>query len=102
MLIIRLQLAQSRERVRQDILNTFEDIPGIIAMACSKSRSFPEDFKLHDSIDDLKVTLFDAIPGLIEMYMPGNFSTRALPSGDRGIYIDVQLNDKSSSCNKQA
>lgn len=37
MLTIRLQLAQSRERVRRDILNTFKDILGIITIACSKS-----------------------------------------------------------------
>jgi hypothetical protein len=68
-----LQLAQYREKVRRDILDTFEDIPGIIAMACSKSQRFPQDAKLHDSIEDLKVTLFDAIPSLIEILMPGKF-----------------------------
>jgi hypothetical protein len=68
-----LQLAQYREKVRRDILDTFEDIPGIIAMGCSKSQSFAQDAKLHDSIEDLKVTLFEAIPSLIEILMPGKF-----------------------------
>jgi hypothetical protein len=68
-----LQLAQHREIVRRDIINTSEDIPGIIAMACSKSQSFPEDVSLHDSLDELKVVLFDAIPSLIENLMPGKF-----------------------------
>jgi hypothetical protein len=67
------QLAQQREIVRRDILDAFEDIPSIIAMACGKSQSFSEDIKLHDSIEDLKVTLFDAIPSLIEILMPGKF-----------------------------
>jgi hypothetical protein len=68
-----LQLAQDRVKVRRDILDAFEDIPGIIAMAYSKSQNFPEDLKLHKSIDDLKVTLFDAIPSLLEIFMPGKF-----------------------------
>jgi len=68
-----LKLAQTRERVRRDILDTFEDIPKIIATACSKSQSFPEDAKLHDCIDDLKMTLFEAIPSLIEILMPEKF-----------------------------
>jgi hypothetical protein len=68
-----LQLSYHREKVRRDIIDIFEDIPVTIAMACSKSQSFPEDVKLHDSIDALKVTLFDTIPSLIEILMPGKF-----------------------------
>lgn len=43
-------------------------------MACSSSSRFPGDPALQQSIDDLKVTLFEAIPKLIEILMPpGNF-----------------------------
>ncbi|KAN0091876.1 hypothetical protein V8E51_017723 [Hyaloscypha variabilis] len=75
-LAIIFYLAQHREKARRDILDTFEEIPGIIAMACSKSQSFPQDLSLHESIDELKVTLFDAIPSLIEVLMPGKFLTK--------------------------
>ena len=49
-------------------------------MACSKSRSFPDDLNLHDSIDALKVVLFDAIPLLIEILVPEKFCKLSLSS----------------------
>lgn len=39
-------------------------------MACSRSQSFPDDRKLHNLIDELKVTLFDTIPSLANKLRP--------------------------------
>jgi hypothetical protein len=68
-----LQLAQQRELVRRNILDAFEDMPVIIAMAWGRLQHFPEDIKLHDSVNDLKVTLFVAIPRLIGILTAGKF-----------------------------
>jgi hypothetical protein len=42
-------------------------------MACSKSNSFTGDKKLHNLIDELKVTLFDTIPSLVDALRPQTF-----------------------------
>jgi hypothetical protein len=67
------QIAQHREKNRQDILDAFEDIPEIIAMAHSKSKNFPDDKGLRDSIENLKMTLLEAIPNLVDLLRPGTF-----------------------------
>jgi hypothetical protein len=59
-----------RERDRQRILDVFGHIPDIISTACNKSKQFPDDKKLHDLLDELKVTLFDTIPNLVDLLRP--------------------------------
>lgn len=49
-------------------------------MACSKSNSFPEDKNLHNLIDELKVTLFDTIPSLVDALRPQTFRRFLLPT----------------------
>lgn len=61
---------QRRERDRQRILDVFGHIPDIISTACTKSKQFPDDKKLHDLLDELKVTLFDTIPNLVDLLRP--------------------------------
>lgn len=65
------QIIQTRVQLRREILDAFEDLPEIIAMACSKSRNFPSDNNLQSSIHDLKCVLFDAIPRLVDILAPG-------------------------------
>ena len=67
------QLVQRRERLREQILDVFGRIPDIISMACSKSNSFTGDKKLYNLIDELKVTLFDTIPSLVDALQPHTF-----------------------------
>ncbi len=52
----------------------FGDIPGIIAMARSKAKSFPNDEDLRGSIESLKATLLVVIPNLLDLLRPGTFS----------------------------
>lgn len=68
------QIAQRRVETRQAILNVFEDIPEIIAMAYSKLKTLPNDAKLRESIEGLKQTLFDAIPELVDILLPDTIS----------------------------
>ncbi|KAK0124166.1 hypothetical protein ONS95_009148 [Cadophora gregata] len=72
-LAIIFHLAAQRESVRRSILDTFEDIPTIIIVACNKSHRFPSDIRLEKSIVDLKRTLFAVIPDLIKLLMPDTF-----------------------------
>jgi hypothetical protein len=51
-------------------------------MACSKSNSFTEDKKLHNLIDELKVTLFDTIPSLVDALRPQTFRGFLLSTQD--------------------
>jgi hypothetical protein len=64
-------------------------------MACSKSQSFPDNLSLHESIDDLKVTLFDAIPSLIEILMPGEFCELLLTSRVTDFIADAVRSSQS-------
>ncbi|KAL2071791.1 hypothetical protein VTL71DRAFT_13026 [Oculimacula yallundae] len=64
-------LAAQRELVRRGILDAFEDIPTIIALACNKHRRFPNDSRLGESLDDLKSTLFAVIPALVTSLFRG-------------------------------
>jgi hypothetical protein len=43
-------------------------------MACSKSSSFVGDKKLYNLIEELKVTLFDTIPSLVDALRPQTVS----------------------------
>ena len=67
------QLAQHREKNRQSILDAFEDLPEIIAMAHSKSAIFPDDKNLQESISQLQATLLQAIPNLVGILKPGTY-----------------------------
>jgi hypothetical protein len=67
------QLVQTRETNRQDILDAFEEIPGIVHMAYTQSKRFPESLTLHQHIDRFKCNLCDAIPCLIDILVPGTF-----------------------------
>ncbi|KAJ9141815.1 hypothetical protein NKR23_g7726 [Pleurostoma richardsiae] len=69
-------LTQRRESLRREILDVFEDIPAILVSACNKYKHFPKEKRLHDAIDDLKVTLFDTIPSLVEVIAPKTFSDK--------------------------
>jgi hypothetical protein len=57
-------------------------------MAFSKSNSFSEDKKLFNLIDDLKVTLYDTIPSLVDALRPQTFCV-SLPSATNLSYLEL-------------
>ncbi|RDW60319.1 hypothetical protein BP5796_11925 [Coleophoma crateriformis] len=89
-LAIVFNLVRRRENNSQQILDVFGHLPEIISMASSKSKDFPTDKKLHHLLDELKVTLFDAIPNLIDALRPKTFLAK-LTNPFRGFKVEELL-----------
>ncbi|KAK4210103.1 hypothetical protein QBC37DRAFT_429270 [Rhypophila decipiens] len=90
-LAVIFSIARHRAQHRAKILAAFEDIPRAIMMARKKAQAFPRDktncdtVRLHDSIDDLTLTLLEVLPELIKILNPDTFVSRATSSlkGDK-------------------
>ena len=51
-------------------MNAFEDVTYTIAIAGNAADNFPNDPRLNEALDKLRITLFDAIPRLIAILVP--------------------------------
>ncbi|RDW84236.1 hypothetical protein BP6252_01826 [Coleophoma cylindrospora] len=89
-LAIVFNLVRRRENNSQQILDVFGHLPEIISRASSKAKDFPNDKKLHHLLDELKVTLFDAIPNLIDALRPKTFLAK-LTNPFRGFKVEELL-----------
>ncbi|KAK0727450.1 hypothetical protein B0T26DRAFT_137102 [Lasiosphaeria miniovina] len=89
------QLAKGREKIRGDIVNAFEDVTYTIAIAGNASEIGPADARLCDALDQLRITLFDAIPHLIKILVPEKLAKLAAPlrSSQAGRLLDSIRND---------
>jgi len=70
------KVAHHRELDRQEILEAFEDIPVLIAMAHTKLATITNEKALHAAVYNLKLTLFECIPKLLGILKPRTFSGR--------------------------
>lgn len=65
-----LHLAKGREKAKRDIVDAFEEVAHTFAIARSSIEHFPTDARLRAALYQLRSTLFDAIPSLVNILVP--------------------------------
>lgn len=65
-----IHLAKNRDKSKRDIIDTIEDITTSLAHAGVAAEDYPEEERLYDALDRLRMTLFENIPSLIKILVP--------------------------------
>lgn len=73
-----LHLAKGRDRIKGDIVNTFEDLTYTFAAAGNAVEFTNSDHRLNVALDGLRLTLLETIPPLIHILNPKNFGMSRL------------------------
>ncbi|KAK1832537.1 hypothetical protein QBC39DRAFT_68307 [Podospora conica] len=85
-------LAKSRTKSKRDIIDTFEEVISSLAAAGNALEDTPEDPRLHDALNRLRLTLLETIPSLINVMMPEKLLSRVaalvkFPTADRLLQV---------------
>ncbi|KAM7185213.1 hypothetical protein V8F20_011895 [Naviculisporaceae sp. PSN 640] len=70
-----LHLAKGGDRIRGEIVNTFEDLTYTFVVAVEYTNP---DHRLNEALDGLRLTLMETIPTLVHILNPKNFALTAL------------------------
>ena len=65
-----IHLAKNRDKSKRDIIDTIEDVTTSLAYAGVAAEDYPEEERLYDALDRLRLTLSDNIPSLIRILVP--------------------------------
>jgi len=75
-----LHLAKTRDSMKRNIVNTFEDVTSALARAGNAAEHSKDDRRLNDALDILRVTLLNTLPDLIRILVPERLRSRiAIP-----------------------